>query len=294
MKKLAFSLMLLVSCHSWGETLEKEILQQFLADQQGLQSAIQRYCSAPGETNSAVLKQWQKTAISWYQVSALQLPATEFMQTHYTFVFWPDAKDRLKNQVYAALKNAPDDIDQSELASAVTSLSAIEFILTDAATTRADAFANQCAWMSYIAEYQVSQSSQLAELQAFYDFDESEWLNALHGTTLVALDQLNEISARENRLIWQLGPAWRSDTTWQIQYSLSQQLTALIDMFIPKDEELQLWQNQLAELELAEQTPSLETVLTYRAFLARLGTYIENDLATKLDIFLGFNNFDGD
>ncbi|TCS43099.1 hypothetical protein [Reinekea marinisedimentorum] len=290
MKNLVLSAMLLLPAIGWSETLEKQRMQQFMSSQQALQAATQQFCSEQAISTDNLLDLWQQAVVSWYQVSALQLPAAEFMQTQYSFVFWPDSKDRLKSQVLSALNSQPDETDTRALSSSVTSLSAMEFILTE----QPEQASSHCDWLTYITDYQVEQSSQLVNLQALYDFEDLEWLNALHGTALVAADHLKEISARGDRLIWQLGPAWRSGTTWEIQYALNDQLDQLISHFLPDDEALNEWQTQLQAFELSHEPPELNEVLAYKDFLFALAEYIEHDLATKLDIFLGFNNFDGD
>lgn len=290
MKNLALSSMLLMSSVVWSETLEKQLMQQFLTSQQNLHTATENYCSAQSVPTETLIEYWQQSAISWYQVSSLQLPAAEFMQTEYSFVFWPDSKDRLKGQVLTALKSLPSELESSQLPSSVTSLSAMELILTEQPQPKA----NHCAWLSFITDYQLEQSTQLVELQALYEFEEAEWLNALHGTALIAASQLKEISARGDRLIWQLGPAWRSGTSWEIQYALGTQLAQLLNHFKAQDEGLIEWQTQLQAFGLSHEAPELDSVLAYRDYLFALAEYVEHDLATKLDIFLGFNNFDGD
>ncbi|TXR52069.1 hypothetical protein [Reinekea thalattae] len=294
MKKITTATLVFLCSLSSAEELANQRLAEFLNHQQSLNSAISDYCQQSTPSAESLTEHWQEAAISWYQIAGLQLPAAEFMQTEYSYVFWPDPKDRLRGQLNQALSQSPQALPANQLASAVKSLSAIEYIATDAAKNASFSLEQRCQWLTFISDHQIVQTKQLLELQSLYEFETAEMVNAFHGTALSAYSQVKEISARDTRIIWQLAPGWRSDSSWPIQLGLIEQLQLFFDYFAEQDAQLASWQKRLLAFEFSAQKPELETLLAYRDYLSELAEYVEHDLASQLDIFIGFNNFDGD
>ncbi|EAR09032.1 hypothetical protein [Reinekea blandensis] len=268
-----------------AQSIDQSRVEALVAAQTVLQETIAQRCQqgTPPDLNA-----FRNAATQWMTVQALQLPASEFLQTDHRFVFWPDPKDRLKRQVQTALTTPPDATDWSALPSSVTSLSAIELILTDATPL------SHCPWLNAIADYQVKQTDELAKLQQFYTFGTAEQLTALHGTALTLHAILKEIISREDRTLWVLAPAWRSETGPDIANALIQQSLELMQLFSEQNPELQLkieeWQSRPR---LSIDTPRAEIAQWNQAAEALAG-YVEDTLAPSLNIFIGFNNFDGD
>ncbi len=283
---IIFSVVSLSASIALAEINDKKIVENFYQNQVKLNQRLTEFCT--NSKQNFPLDTWQQTVISWYLVQGLQLTSTEFMQAGFTHVFWPDPKDRLRNQVNQVLQQAPNTDNWKQLPVSTKSLSAIEYIST------LDQPRMHCDWLNAISKYQVEQSQQLSELQQFYEFETFEQINALNGTTMVARSQLNEITSRADRLIWQLAPAWRSNSGWPIQSALKSQIETLLAQFEDADATITPWLNRLEKLPLGKEAPSVDVIHQYQQYLAELTEYIEHTLAPNLDIYLGFNNFDGD
>lgn len=289
MKKLLTTL--LVTCatlsHAEDGRFDQVTLQAFADAQQQLKTDIELFCENKKVPNP--IGQLIDTANLWFQVSGLQLPATEFMQVEYAYIFWPDSKDRLRKQVQTAFASDVNKVTWNEVTAAAKSLSAIEFALVQ------DDPRQHCDWMLAIADHQIGQTTQLVNLQEFYDFDLAEQLTALHGSALTLHILLKEMLARPGRVIWQLGPAWRSDGGWAIQYGMVNQVSRLLAEFEPQHKGIADWQQRIADFNLSGSSqPDLETLTALNTTADELASFIEATLAPDLDVFIGFNNFDGD
>ena len=268
-----------------AQSIDQSRIDALVTAQAALQETIAQHCQqgVPPELNA-----FRTAATRWMTVQALQLPANEFLQTDHRFVFWPDPKDRLKRQVQTALTTAPEDTDWSTLPASVTSLSAIELILTDTNPLI------HCAWLNAVADYQVEQTDELAKLQQFYTFGTAEQLTALHGTALTLHAILKEVISREDRTLWVLAPAWRSETGADIANALIEQNLELMQRFVEQTPELQ------PMIEQWQSTPRLSNdsrraeIAQWNLAAEALADYVEDTLAPSLNIFIGFNNFDGD
>lgn len=265
---------------------DEALLHDFLNTQKTLQSELIAYCA--DDINDLPKASWTQTAKLWFLVDGLQLPATEFMETAYQFVFWPDPKDRLRKQVNAAFASDLSSTNWDEVPAAAKSLSAIEFTFTTNEPKE------HCDWMTRIMSHQLSLTEQLVNLQAFYSFDTAEQLTALHGTALSLHVHYKDMLGRPGKVVWQLGPAWRSDFVWPIQLAMTEQLRSLLENFAAQHDSVQPWLDRLNALELTESQPALSTLESLDTYLVELARYVEGTLAPVLEVFLGFNNFDGD
>jgi len=269
-----------------AERLDEQRLNQFVKAQISLKSGIDDYCHSVDK--SLPMAQWVSAASAWYQVQGLQLAATQFMQVDHTFVFWPDSKDRLRKQVNTAIKQSPAETVWKDLPSATKGLSAIEYIFTQTDAKQ------HCLWLKEISTNQIEQATKLQALQALYEYGLFEQVNALHGTVSVAHSQLKEVLAQPDKTVWQLAPAWRSNNGWHIQVKLSEQIGYLLNALLEEDVSILPWQTKLLEFHVTEELPNRKGLIAYNQFLTEVATYVEATLAPNLDIYLGFNNFDGD
>jgi predicted lipoprotein len=280
----------LATCTLGNERFDTTTLADFLNSQKELDRSLEAFCTSNKETASAaqVKLSWSANAVNWYRVQALQLPATEFMQTEFNYVFWPDPKDRLKKQVLSATEISPASHDWADLPASTKSLSAIEFLI---GTDNPQHF---CDWYAAIMKVQLKQTAELTSLQAFYDFSDIEQITALHGTALTLHSQLKEVLSRPGNPRWVFAPGWRTETSPSIQGAFLEQLNMLMMPYRLKHKDIETWQTLLAELPDLSLNSTREQVEAVNNFAVALAQFVEADLAPSLDIYLGFNNFDGD
>jgi predicted lipoprotein len=272
--------------HAQTQRYDLQVMQQFLSSVETLTTELDQSCKAP--TNTDLMSSWQPTAQAWFLIQGLALPAVEFMQLDHQVIFWPDPKDRLKNQVRSAISESIDSKDQDTLPASTMSLSAIEYILTLENTN------DYCDWLIEIAEKQKNTALQLVNLQKFYEFSTFEQVTALHATALLAHSQLKEALSNPNKVNWYLAPAWRSQTGWLVIQSMSQQIIDLSLALRVESQELIDVQTYLTKVTESSTSFPLDDLNILDEKLVALASYVEQTLAPSLDIYLGFNNFDGD
>lgn len=290
--KLINQLLLLLLCTTGGFSvasttdLDQQILERFNQSQTALATHIENVCVGNKENFSLSL--WQTAAIHAMEVEGLQLPAAEFLQIQYRFVFWPDSKDQLRRQLESSIAQEFIAEDWENLPASVKSLSAIEYIFIEKELP-----ANHCDWLVAMSAQQLALSNQLLQLQTLYPFDTYEKIHALFGTSQLLYSQFKEILAREDRVIWQLAPGWRSNISWQIQQALLRQMALLLAEF-QQVESAASWLSWLEDVNQSASRPDDQSLRTLANQMNSFIQYIEHELSPELDVFLGFNNFDGD
>jgi len=276
---------LLLSGLASANSLDQQVLKTFVDTQKLLQQRLMSFCE---NTTQVPIKEWQSTATLWFEVEGLQLPAAEFMQTKFAYVFWPDPKDRLRNQLTSAISKPVVDVDWKTLPASVVSLSAIEYLLVQEQPRQ------HCDWMLAISNNQVIQAEQLYKLQRFYSFDTPEQLTALHGSAMILHSHLKEVLSRAGKTMWVLAPGWRTDSGPTINNALQQQLIHLLMLFSDQHPDIDPWLKNLQTVKpLTINSSRADIEKCYEATEA-LAKFVENTLAPDLNIYMGFNNFDGD
>ncbi len=286
MKKLTMSLLLLLPGIALAERIDQTVLEQFVTAQTDLQAQITAMCE--GDKKITPIASWQQAASGWFAVQALQLPAAEFVETGFAYVFWPDPKDRLRKQVTQAISQPPAQEDWKDLPASVRSLSAIEYLLMQEKPTQ------YCDWLQTISAHQVAQSQQFSSLQRFYDFERAEQIAALHGTALTLHAHLKDVLSNDAKLNWFLAPGWRSESQPIIENALLLQTQKLLALFAGKHQDIVQWQNQLKSLPMLSLSSTRADIEKVNSASEAFAEYVENTLAPALDIYMGFNNFDGD
>jgi predicted lipoprotein len=268
------------------ERYDLNVMTEFASSAEDLRITLENSCNT--QSDFAAIKTWQETAQGWYLVKGLGLPSVEFMQLDHKVIFWPDSKDRLKKQVQTAVQKNPEQHDLETLPASVLSLSAIEYLLT-----QKDGH-DHCAWLTLIAQKQAQSAEKIANLQKYYEFSTFEQVTALHASTLLSHSQLKEVLSNPNKANWFLAPAWRSESGWLINQALASQIIALslaLEIDSPEFSDALKFFKTVSE---QAEPLSLKALKVYDAKLVEFAIYIEQVLAPSLDIYLGFNNFDGD
>ncbi|MFQ3230109.1 imelysin family protein [Reinekea sp.] len=263
-----------------------KVMTEYASSVEALRDSLEHSCRTKGDFEE--VKLWQESAQKWFMVKGLGLPAVEFMQLDHKVIFWPDSKDRLKNQVETAVQKTPDQHAPETLPASVLSLSAIEYLITQ---THSDEY---CDWLTLIARQQVLTADKIVSLQQYYEFATFEKVTALHASILLSHSQLKEVLSNPNKANWFLAPAWRSESGWLITQALASQVIELSLTLETNSKEL-VDARKLLQAVLERSEPlELESLVEYDAKLVALASYVEQVLAPSLDVYLGFNNFDGD
>lgn len=278
--------LILSSSYAHADRYDLKILQNFLTSVDTLNSELETSCKDQNQQNA--MNNFQQTAQNWFLVKGLGLPTVEFMQLDHKVIFWPDSKDRLKNQVRSAVTKNPNEYNEETLTTSVLSLSAIEYLLTLSNPH------DYCSWLTLIPKQHQEYATQMLSLQKYYEFSTFEKITALHASTLLSHSQLKEVLSNPNKVNWALAPAWRSESGWLITQALAKQIVAL-SLSLELDSQQLIDATHFLEQAINSSEPLEQDALTqYDAQLLGLVKYIEEDLAPSLDVFLGFNNFDGD
>jgi predicted lipoprotein len=251
-----------------------------------LEAEVTRFCS--NKTDEAPLAEWTNVATRWFNVQAMQLPAAQFMQTEFEYIFWPDPKDRLRKQVLAATAQSPSETDWSTLTASVKSFSAIEFLLTQ------DDARDYCDWYTAIIKNRAKTAQQLIDLGKYYDFSSAEQLTALHGTALTLHMILKEVLSRPGKTMWVLAPGWRSESGDDIGNALVEQTVALLSSLDGTHSNVQSWSTSFSELDKLSVNATRQDIETLNALSESLAVFVETTLAPAMNLYIGFNNFDGD
>ncbi|MBU2864158.1 hypothetical protein KO489_09915 [Reinekea forsetii] len=263
-----------------------EVLRQFKTYTTQLENAVTSQCETESGVNFTQL--WTETASQWFLIKGLGLPALEFLQLDHQVVFWPDSKDRLRKQVNNALTSQLSSTQLDALPNSVMSLSAIEYIQT---LTPSD---EHCQWQAAIMKKQTGLAIELFDLQQYYEFSTFEQVTALHSSVLLSHSLLKEVLSNSAKVNWALAPGWRSQSGWPILQALSAQINTLFKQLDPDSDQRARTELLLKQVIDSEAPLTQSELADLNQQLKMLAHYIENDLALSLDIYLGFNNFDGD
>lgn len=268
------------------KSYDQQTVSAFVERQKDLQASIKNYCTE--SSGSIPISELTAAMQSWFLVQGLVLPAFEFIETDYRFVFWPDSKDGLRKQVQAAFAQDVKSVDWQTQPASVTTLSAIEFAFAS------DDPKAHCDWLIAVSDIQVQRASELLEAHAFYQMNTTENLRALYTSALYFNVQLDSMLFRKDHIIWQLGPAWRSESTWTIQQAMFRQVQALLALFDSEVPETRQWQDKLAAFNDIGDSPDYATLTALNEQVQALASFVAADMAPALDVPMGFNNFDGD
>ena len=268
------------------DTADKIALTEFGQAIDRLEAEVTQFCS--NKTDEAPLAEWTNVATRWFSVQAMQLPAAQFMQTEFEYIFWPDPKDRLRKQVLAAMAQSPSETDWNTLTASVKSFSAIEFLLTQ------DDARDYCDWYTAIINDRVKTAQQLIDLGEYYDFSNAEQLTALHGTALTLHLILKEVLSRPGKTMWILAPGWRSESGDDIINALVEQTLMLLSGLEGAHQDILTWSKSFAELSELTVDSTRQDIETLNALSESLAAYVETTLAPAMNLYIGFNNFDGD
>jgi predicted lipoprotein len=269
-----------------ADAYDKIALTEFGQAIDRLEAEVTRFCS--NKTDEAPLAEWTNVATRWFNVQAMQLPAAQFMQTEFEYIFWPDPKDRLRKQVLAATAQSPSETDWSTLTASVKSFSAIEFLLTQ------DDARDYCDWYTAIIKNRAKTAQQLIDLGKYYDFSSAEQLTALHGTALTLHMILKEVLSRPGKTMWVLAPGWRSESGDDIGNALVEQTVALLSSLDGTHSNVQSWSTSFSELDKLSVNAARQDIETLNALSESLAVFVETTLAPAMNLYIGFNNFDGD
>ena len=263
-----------------------DVLRQFKTYTAQLENAVTSQCATGSGVHFTQL--WTETASQWFLIKGLGLPALEFLQLDHQVVFWPDSKDRLRQQVINALTTQPSSSQLDALPNSVMSLSAIEYIQTLTPNNE------HCQWQKAIMEKQTGLAIKLFELQQYYEFSTFEQVTALHSSVLLSQSILKEVLSNSDKVNWALVPGWRSQSGWPILQALSAQINTLFTQLDPGSDQRARTEQLLSQVINSDLSLTQSELTNLNQQLKSLAQYIENDLASSLDVYLGFNNFDGD
>ncbi len=301
--------------------VEFESANQFLAASEQLQAGFNAYCQKPDSAQYQRLQgQWQDAMQSWMALQGQERGPLAALEQNWNVQFWPDKKDTTGRKMAELLKQHTPVSAQTLGAQSVTvqGLGALEWLLYDPAANL-PAQPDACQLGLAISQNLANKALIIAnawQKNPWAELDEASW-NAEYIALLS--NQLEFSMSKLSRPLANIGQprpyfaeSWRSKTSMR---NLKANLVAMNRLYLAKldhqlrergDSELadRIGQHFIDAIETwPEQASLFDMLITRQGYQSALAQYnkleqlkylIHEEVATKLQIVIGFNSTDGD